>query len=134
MQTNLLDDETAVGCTTRFHRPYPEYHKEDYNLLVPQKYTTIKDDLPGMLINNILHENSENPKTLPPGYDYDVPLSLHAESCLSEFRNIDKMPVEKKKSSTSAKDAKENEEDEDPSDLLYNAYTEARNRRQTKKS
>lgn len=61
---------------------------------------TIKDDLPGMFLNSELNPNSEHPKTLPLGYDYDIPLSLNAESCLSEFRNIDKKTVVKKNTST----------------------------------
>ena len=92
---------------------------------MPQKYTTIKDDLPGMLLNTLLCPDSENPRTLPMGYDYDVPLSLNAESCLSEFRNIDRKPITKKNSNISANNGAADEDMEDSSDFLYNAYSEA---------
>ena len=71
----------------------PKYHKPDYNLLVPQKYMAIKDDTPGFYLNTEMHPNSTNPRTLPAGYDYETPLSLNAETCLSEYRNIDKVPA-----------------------------------------
>lgn len=57
------------------------------------KYTAIKDDTPGFYLNDIMRENSENPRTLPPNYDYEVPLSLNAETNLSEFRNKEKPPT-----------------------------------------
>ena len=66
--------------------------------------------------------------TLPTGYDYEIPLSLNAETCLSEFRNVEKAP---KNSGGSARNnrngAEENKEENgtDLSDLLYNAYSEA---------
>ena len=66
--------------------------------------------------------------TLPTGFDYEIPLSLNAETCLSEFRNVEKVP---KSSGGSAKNnnknAEENKEENttDLSDLLYNAYSDA---------
>ena len=66
--------------------------------------------------------------TLPTGFDYEIPLSLNAETCLSEFRNVEKAP---KSSGGSArnnnKNAEENKEEStaDLSDLLYNAYSDA---------
>lgn len=32
-------------------------------------------------------EGKDNPRTLPKGYDYEVPMSLNAETNLSEYRN-----------------------------------------------
>ncbi len=56
----------------------------------------IKDDIPGFHLNTQLHKNSENPRTLPAGYDYEVPLSLNAEICMSEFKNVEKALSDKK--------------------------------------
>ena len=86
VQPNILDDILTVGCQNRFHRPRASHQKHDYDLLVPLKYIAIKDDIPSLHLNDQMHANSENPKTLPPGYDYEVPLSLNAETNLSEFR------------------------------------------------
>ena len=58
--------------------------------MVPVRYMAIKDDIPGFHLNSVLHPSSENPMTLPTGFDYEIPLSLNAETCLSEFRNIEK--------------------------------------------
>ena len=93
---NLLDNETAIGCSTKFHKPYLQYYKHEYNLLVPQRYMAIKDDIPGYHLNNVLHANSENPVTLPAGYNFEIPLSLNAETCFSEFRNVEKIPKNSK--------------------------------------
>ena len=93
VQPNLLEDTLTVGCKNRFHRPQVADHKDEYNLLVPEKYIVIKDDTPGFHLNDQLHPNSENPKTLPHDYDYEVPLSLNAETNLSEFRQIEKPPA-----------------------------------------
>ena len=57
----------------------------------------IKDDIPGFHLNHVLHPNSENPVTLPLGHDYEIPLSLNAETCFSEFKNIEKIPKDKDK-------------------------------------
>ena len=54
---------------------------------------TVKDDTPGFYMNAEIHPNSTNPRTLPAGYDYEVPLSLNAETYLSEFRNVEKVPA-----------------------------------------
>lgn len=60
-------------------------------MLVPSKYMAIKDDIPGLPLNTEKNPGgSENPRTLPVGFDYEVPLSLNAETCLSEFRNVEK--------------------------------------------
>ena len=89
---NLLDNVLTTGCMIKFHRPYKVHHKADYNLLVPEKYMAIKDDIPGFdEMNLVKHPGSENPLSLPSGYDYEVPLSLNAETCFSEFRNIEKV-------------------------------------------
>ena len=81
---------------------------------------TIKDDIPGLHLNTILHQDSENAKTLPTGFDYEIPLSLNAETCFSEFRNVEKA------SKSSRKDNNDDENDPvDLSDLLYNAYQDA---------
>ena len=131
---NLLDNETALGCATKFHRPYQKYHKHDYDVIIPKKYMAVKDDIPGFYLNTVLNPGSENPKTLPTGFEYEVPLSLNAETCFSEFRNIEKPAVLKKKEE--AKEEVKNpgvrvmlNEDEDLSDLLYNAYSEAQKSR-----
>ena len=51
----------------------------------------IKDDIPGLPLNSEKNPgDSENPRTLPMGFDYEVPLSLNAETCLSEYRNVEK--------------------------------------------
>ena len=73
---------------------------------------TFKDDIPGFHLNRVLHPNSENPLTLPTGFDYEIPLSLNAETCFSEFKNVEKVPT-----STITPT--------DMSDLLYNAYSDA---------
>ena len=97
---------------------------------------TIKDDTPGFYLNTDMHPNSNNPRTLPSGYDYEVPLSLNAETCLSEFRNIEKVVVppsplasarskngaKGNSSSTNVVAIKDEEAAQDTSDLLYNAY------------
>ena len=54
----------------------------------------IKDDIPGFYLNTLLQPDSSNPRTLPTGFDYEVPMSLNAEICLSEFRNVEKIPAE----------------------------------------
>ena len=51
---------------------------------------TIKDDIPGFHLNSQLNPNSQNPKTLPVGYEYEIPLSLNAETCFSEFVSEEK--------------------------------------------
>ena len=90
VQPNLLDDERTVGCSMKFHNPDPKYVKEDHKLLVPKRYMAIKDDIAGFHLNTLLWPNSEHPQTLPQGFDYEIPLSLNAETCMSEFRNIEK--------------------------------------------
>ena len=62
---------------------------------------TIKDDIPGFHLNTQLNPNSENPKTLPVGYNYETPLSLNAETCFSEF-----ISEEKKEKANSNKQSK----------------------------
>ena len=134
VMNNLLDNETAIGCVTKFHKPLPKYHKHEHNLLVPQRYMAIKDDIPGFHLNTVRHPGSENPMTLPTGYDFEIPLSLNAETCLSEFRNVEKAP---KSGSGSARNNKHHVEGEskkeddaaDLSDLLYNAYSDAQKSR-----
>ena len=93
-----MENETVLGCKTKFHRPAPKDNIPDYKLLVPTRYMAIKDDIPGFHLNTLLHKGSENPRTLPAGYDYEVPLSLNAEICISEFRNVEKAISEKKDS------------------------------------
>ena len=84
----------------------------------------IKDDIPGFYLNTELHTDSQNPRTLPPGFDYEVPMSLNAEICLSEFRNKEKIPAEtrenKHKNVLSLLD-----DMKDLSDMLYNAYADS---------
>ena len=124
-----MEDTLTVGCRNRFHRPDNSSHKHDYNLLVPQRYMAIKDDIPGFYLNEELHPNSENPKTLPFGYDYEVPLSLNAETNLSEFRNKEKPPTTAQgKSNTQVQTLLDDLKD--LSDLLYNAYGDAQKHRQ----
>jgi len=57
----------------------------------------IKDDIPGFYLNRDLHKGTENPRTLPTGFDYEVPLSLNAETCISEFKNPEKPSAPDKK-------------------------------------
>ena len=86
----------------------------------------IKDDTPGLELNSEMHPNSQNPKTLPTSYEYEIPMSLNAEICLSEFRPSDKAP-----SATSNKTAKVTlvvnkvEGLIDNSDFLYDAFADA---------
>ena len=115
------------GCKTRFHAPCRRYKGKDHDLLIPNKYITIKDDTPGFYLNDVLKANGE-PATLPDQvaseaikeeFKYEVPMSLNAEICMSEFRN-----VEKPKQA-----AKSNHKDDaaipDMSDILFNVYSEA---------
>jgi len=92
-------------------------------LLVPKKYLTIKDDIPRLHLNTELNEENKNyPKTIPTDFEYEIPLSLNAETCFSEFVN-----VEKNEKSNSNKQGKINSMFDDmcdTSDLLYNAHTE----------
>ena len=83
----------------------------------------IKDDTPGLELNTEMHAKSENPKTLPVGYDYEIPMSLNAEICLSEFRPIDKAAS----AANSNKTTKVTKVEEliDTSDFLYNAFVDA---------
>ena len=102
---------------------------------------TVKDDTPGFYLNKEMHPNNSNPRTLPAGYDYEIPLSLNAETCLSEFRNVEKVPAsippsplassrsknggKGNSSSTNVVTVSLNKDEEaaqDTSDLLYNAY------------
>lgn len=85
MQPNLLDNETVVGCAGGFHRPIPSQMKAEYEVLIPSRYLVIKDDIPGFHLNTVWVEESKYPRTVPPGHEYEVPLSLNAETCLSEF-------------------------------------------------
>ena len=84
----------------------------------------IKDDIPGFYLNTELQPGSQHPRTLPPGFDYEVPMSLNAETCLSEFRNIEKIPAE-------ARENRRNnvlsliDDMKDLSDMLYNAYADS---------
>ena len=65
--------------------------KPDYDLLLPSRYLVVKDDITGFVLHTELVEGgSEHKKTVPLGYDYEVPLSLHAETNLSEFRAKEK--------------------------------------------
>ena len=62
------------------------------------------------------------------GYDYEIPLSLNAETCLSEFKNVVKNPEKDGKASGGIKNiniASMAEDLEDTSDFLYNVYSEA---------
>lgn len=61
-------------------------------MLIPKRYTVIKDDTPWFHLNSEMQPGTEDPKTLPKGFDYEVALSLHAETCLSEFRQVEKAP------------------------------------------
>ena len=73
------------------------------------------------------------PKTLPTGFDYEIPLSLNAETCLSEFKNVVKPTEKDGKPSGGIKNiniANMVEDMEDTSDFLYNAYSEAHKSRQ----
>ena len=103
---------------------------------------TVKDDTPGFYLNKEMHPNNSNPRTLPAGYDYEIPLSLNAETCLSEFRNVEKVvpasippsPLASSRSKNGGKGNssstnvvtvslnKDEEAAQDTSDLLYNAY------------
>ena len=76
-----------------FHKPFKQYTTKDYFVLVPLKYQALKDDIPYHYLNNKKRENGET-YTMPDGFKYDVPLSLNAEVCLSQFRNKEvKKPV-----------------------------------------
>ena len=81
---------------------------------------TIKDDIPGFHLNTQIFEENGNPKTLPRGYQYEIPLSLNAEICFSEFVNIEKK--EKPAANKTVKVANLVEDLRDTSDILYNAY------------
>ena len=105
------------GCETAFHKPMAKYANTDYFVLVPRKYQALKDDLPMHYLNTQKKENGEF-ATLPDGYSYDVPLSLNAEICLSEFRNKE---VEKRVVNQ-APPAEVTELD----DTLFNAQIEAK--------
>ena len=135
VQPNLLDNDTIVGCRNKFHRPAPKDNKPDYKLLVPQKYMAIKDDIPSFYLNTDLHKGTENPKTLPTGFDYEVPLSLNAETCISEFKNPEKAIVADKNKDNAANVVRSVtvtnmlEQFNDMSDLLYNAYSDAQKSR-----
>ena len=61
-------------------------------MLVPDKYMAIKDDIPGFdELNKEKYVNySDYFMSLPSGYEYEVPLSLNAETCISEYRNVEK--------------------------------------------
>ena len=78
--------EDIKGCTASFHKPHSKYAELDYFILVPRKYQALKDDTPNHFANTHKKENGEF-ATLPDGFNYDVPLSLNAEVCLSQFRN-----------------------------------------------
>ena len=86
------------GCKTRFHFPYKRYKGKEHDILIPHKYLTIKDDTPGFYLNNVHKANGEL-ATLPDQvaaygiteeFKYEVPMSLNAEICMSEFRNVEK--------------------------------------------
>ena len=62
---------------------------EDYRVLVPAKYQAFKDDTPNLFLNDKKHPGTDEMATLPRGHEYDVPLSLNAEVCMSEFRNVE---------------------------------------------
>ena len=86
------------GCKTRFHFPYKRYKGKDHDILIPRKYLTIKDDTPGFHLNNVHKANGELATLpdqvaaygIPEEFKYEVPMSLNAEICLSEFRNVEK--------------------------------------------
>ena len=87
----------------------------------------IKDDIPGFHLNSVLHDGSKNPKTLPLGYDYEIPLSLNAETCFSEFVNVEKKTTTASGKAVKVNNNKNSEVDDmrDLSDFLFNSYAEA---------
>lgn len=83
----------------------------------------VKDDIVGLPINKELVEGSEHPRTVPPGYKYEVPLSLHAETCLSEYKVKEKSNTSGKVKSIQVVNMLADFADN--SDKLYNAYADA---------
>jgi len=85
--------------------------------------------VPGLHLNAEVVAGSEHAKTVPIGYDFEVPLSLHAETCISEFRPKPKTGgLNKPGSSGNVKNAAVANmvaEFNDNSDFLYNAYADA---------
>ena len=87
------------GCKARFHAPFKKYKGKDYDLLIPYKYLHIKDDTPAFYLNNEKKANGDL-ATLPDqvktegieedNFTYEIPMSLNAEVCMSEFRNVEK--------------------------------------------
>lgn len=62
---------------------------KDFEALIPAKYMVIKDDTPGDPIN-VVKDKENNFVTLPNGSNFEIPMSLNAEICLSQFRNVEK--------------------------------------------
>ena len=96
---------------------------------MPSRYLVVKDDIPGHHLNTIPVEGTEHFKTVPQGFEYEVPLSLNAEVCVSEFR------AKAKGNKPGARESQNNiknvqianmvAEFNDTSDFLYSAYSEA---------
>ena len=70
---------------------------------------------------------SEHPRTVPNGYEYEVPLSLHAETSISEFRLKEKAGAANKVKNVQVSNLLA--DIADTSDFLYNAYSEAQKNR-----
>ena len=94
--------------------------KPDYELMMPARYVVVKDDIAGLALNSEHVGGSEYPRTVPAGYEYEDPLSLHAETNLSDFRAKEKPEKNKVKS---VKVENMLADFADNSDFLYNAYS-----------
>lgn len=86
----------------------------------------IKDDIRDFYLNKECQKDSEHPRTVPKGkYDYVIPLSMFAETCLSDY-NEKKVKIVTKKDGVRNVDVSNMLADfADTSDFLYNAYSMA---------
>ena len=71
----------------KFHIPTKKSLKladmiKDYQALIPVKYMVIKDDTPGDPINTA-QDKERNLVCLPKGNNFEIPMSLNAETCVS---------------------------------------------------
>ena len=92
--------ESTPGCVCKFHIPTKISLKaaklsKDYQALIPAKYMVIKDDTPGDPIN-AAKDKENNLVCLPKGNNFEIPMSLNAETCVSQFRNVEKEQKEDK--------------------------------------
>jgi len=64
--------------------------------MIPSRYLVVKDDIPGLDLNTMRVEGNDQPRSVPPGFNYLDALSMHGETCMSEFSSLPQKPTGEK--------------------------------------